>query len=46
MIKFIKQLFCKHDWIHQGRIVPASSHGRILKCFEKKCIKCGKEIKY
>lgn len=46
MIKFIKKLFCKHEWIQQGRMVPASGNKRIIRCFGKKCSKCGKEIKY
>ena len=46
MIKFIKQLFCKHDWFYDNRMIDISKNERKGVSVSKECSKCGKVIKF
>ena len=43
MIKFLKQLFCKHKF-STLKVVPNNADAECVY-LERKCFKCGKEIK-
>lgn len=44
MIKWIKQLFCKHDWRIKG---VGTYSGHYFKSTERRCCKCKKvDFKY
>ena len=44
-MRFIKQLFCKHDWVKYGFIVYENGFGDTYYKGKFRCRKCGKKKK-
>lgn len=42
MIKFIKQLFCKHEWESIPSYLTHPTLPTVVSYFKKQCIKCEK----